>query len=78
MGTMNVSLPESLRVFVEEQVLRLGYGTTSEYVRALIRKDQERERLRGLLLAGAASPPAAPADADYFDGLRKSIRRGGA
>lgn len=75
---MNVSLPESLRVFVEEQVLRLGYGTTSEYVRALIRKDQERERLRGLLLAGAASPPAAPADADYFDGLRKSIRRGGA
>lgn len=74
MDTMNVSLPESLRVFVKEQVDRLGYGTTSEYMRALIRKDQERERLRGLLLAGAASPPAAPADADYFDALRKSVR----
>ena len=61
MGTMNVSLPDGLKSFVDEQVAARGYSTSSEYVRELIRKDQERERLRGLLLDGAASAPAAPA-----------------
>lgn len=75
MGTMNVSLPDSLRGFVEEQVTKRGYGTTSEYVRQLIRHDQERLRLRELILEGAASPPAAPADAAYFEELRARVRR---
>ncbi len=39
MSTMNISLPESLRSFVDEQVSRRGYGTSSEYFRELIRKD---------------------------------------
>jgi antitoxin ParD1/3/4 len=46
-----------------------------EYVRELIRKDRDRLQLRGLLLAGAASNPAAPADAGYFDGLRDRVRK---
>ena len=52
-----------------------GYGTSSEYVRELIRKDQDRQRLRGVLLAGAATAPASPADAAYFEGLRDRVRR---
>lgn len=75
MGTMNISLPDSLKGFVEEQVTRQGYGTTSEYVRELIRRDQDRLHLRDLLLEGAASPPSEPADAAYFEGLRESVRR---
>lgn len=75
MGTMNISLPDELRDFVEEQVKR-GYGTSSEYVRELIRRDQDRLRLRNLLLAGAASPPAAPADETYFKRLRNRLRAG--
>lgn len=75
MSTMNISLPDSLKAFVDEQVSQRGYGTSSEYVRELIRKDQERQHLRGLLLAGAASAPAAPADARYFDGLRNRVRK---
>lgn len=75
MGTMNVSLPDTLKSFVDEQVSQRGYGTSSEYVRELIRKDQDRLRLRGLLLAGAASNPAMPADAPYFDGLRAQVRK---
>ena len=77
MSTMNVSLPEGLKEFVEDQVSVRGYSTSSEYVRELIRKDQNRQRLRGLLLEGAASPQAAMADADYFDGLRRRVREAG-
>lgn len=72
-STMNVSLPEELKDFVDEQVKR-GYGTSSEYVRELIRKDQDRLRLRELLLSGAASPPGASADAGYFKRLRSQLR----
>jgi antitoxin ParD1/3/4 len=73
MSTMNISLPESLKTFVDEQVSQRGYGTSSEYVRELIRKDQERQHLRGMLLEGAASAPVGPADATYFEGLRRRV-----
>jgi antitoxin ParD1/3/4 len=73
MGTMNISLPDALKDFVDDQVKR-GYGTSSEYVRELIRKDQERLHLRELLLAGAASKPAAPVDRAYFKRLRGRVR----
>ncbi len=75
MSTMNISLPETLKTFVDEQVSQRGYGTSSEYIRELIRKDQDRLQLRGLLLAGASSPPAAPADTRYFEGLRNRVRQ---
>ncbi|MBP6500939.1 MAG: type II toxin-antitoxin system ParD family antitoxin [Thauera sp.] len=75
MSTMNISLPNSLKSFVDQQVSERGYGTSSEYVRELIRKDQDRQRLRGVLLAGAATAPASPADAAYFEGLRDRVRR---
>lgn len=75
MNTMNISLPDSLKSFVDEQVSQRAYGTSSEYVRELIRKDQVHQQLRGLLLAGAASAPAAPADASYFEGLRGRVRK---
>lgn len=71
---MNISLPDALKAFVDEQVDQRGYGTSSEYVRELIRKDQDRQRLRGLLLAGAASAPSDPADDSYFDSLRTRVR----
>jgi antitoxin ParD1/3/4 len=74
MGTMNISLPESLKTFVEEQSAQRGYGTTSEYVRELIRNDQDRLRLRSLLLEGAASDRSDPAGAAYFEALRGRIR----
>ena len=75
MTTMNISLPDALKSFVDEQVASRGYGTSSEYVRELIRKDQDRQRLRGLLLGGAATEATSPADRAYFNGLRERIRR---
>lgn len=71
---MNVSLPDALKSYVDEQVAGGAYGTHSEYVRQLIRKDQDRQDLRRLLLAGALSPPTAPVDAAYFDSLRAGVR----
>jgi antitoxin ParD1/3/4 len=75
MGTMNISLPDTLKSFVDEQVSQRGYGTSSEYVRELIRRDRDRLQMRLLLLAGAATTPAAPADASYFEGLRERVRK---
>lgn len=75
MSTMNISLPEALMSFVDEQAASRGYGISSEYIRELVRKDQQRLQLRDLLLAGTASSPAAPADASYFDGLRHRVRQ---
>lgn len=67
---MNISLPEALKAFVDEQVARHGYGSTSEYVRELIRRDADRSHLRELLLQGASSQPAAEVDDAFFAVLR--------
>ncbi|HYJ29850.1 MAG TPA: type II toxin-antitoxin system ParD family antitoxin [Allosphingosinicella sp.] len=75
MATMNISLPNSMKAFVDEQVSGRGYGTSSEYVRDLIRKEQDREKLRSLLLEGAASPPAGPADDAYFERLHDRVAK---
>ena len=75
MSTMNISLPEPLKSFVDEQVASRGYGSSSEYVRELIRKDQDHQRLRALLLAGVSSPEREPADDAYFEALRGRVRR---
>ncbi|MEX0697162.1 MAG: type II toxin-antitoxin system ParD family antitoxin [Dongiaceae bacterium] len=75
MSTMNISLPDALKSFVDEQVASRGYGTGSEYVRELIRKEQDRQRLRDLLLEGAVSAPASPEDKAFFDSLRQRVRR---
>lgn len=74
MSTMNISLPEGLKTFVDAQVTTRGYGTSSEYVRELIRKDQDVQRLRQMMLDGAASQIVGAADEGYFDALRDLAR----
>jgi antitoxin ParD1/3/4 len=75
MSTMNISLPETLKTFVDTQVIQRGYGTSSEYVRELIRKDQDRLQLREKLLSGVSSAPTKPVDSVYFDSLRDRVRQ---
>jgi antitoxin ParD1/3/4 len=43
MATMNVSLPDPMKAWVERQAEGERYGNASDYVRDLIRKDQERK-----------------------------------
>lgn len=73
MTTMNISLPDTLKQFVDQQVTTAGYGSSGEYVRDLIRRDQDRSQLRNLLLQGAQSAPSGLADDAYFATLRSGI-----
>lgn len=70
MTTMNVSLPDELKTFVDSQVNLGHFGSTSEYVRDLIRRDHDRRQLRAALLEGGRTPVAGNADAAYFASLR--------
>ena len=75
MTTMNISLPDSLKSFVDAQVSDGDYTSSSEYVGDLLRKEQDRVRLRGLILEGGASPlNEKPLDAEYFEKFRKRAR----
>lgn len=78
MTTMNISLPETLKAFVDEQVASRGYGSASEYLRELIRGERDRQHLRGLLLDGAASGPGELVGEDFLEALREEIRSAGA
>jgi antitoxin ParD1/3/4 len=72
---MNISLPEPLKSFVDSQVADGSYSSSSEYMRELLRKEQDRVRLRELLLEGAASPLSDNVwDAEHFEKLRKRLR----
>lgn len=58
--TMNISLNEELKAFVDERVKTRGYSSHSEYMRDLVRRDEQAaatDRLKGLLLAGLESGP---------------------
>ena len=73
MTSMNVSLPEELKEYVEAQTKR-GYSTPSEYVRELIREDQKRRaktKLDALLLEGLNSGDPAPMDAKFWAELKQ-------
>lgn len=72
--SMNVSLPKTLRSFVDGRVSSSSYTSASEYIRELIRKDREHraahDRLEELLLEGLASGPAS----EWTEGDWTSIR----
>jgi antitoxin ParD1/3/4 len=78
MTTMNISLPEGLKSFVDAQVADRGYGSASEYLRDLIRRERDRQHLRERLLEGAASGPGVLADEAFFESLCNDIRNAGA
>lgn len=74
MATMNISLPDELKQFVDEQVAEHDYGSSSEYLRELIRKQRDVEKLRALLLEGAESRPGRPVTDGTFRELREELR----
>ena len=73
MTSMNISLPEDLKEYVEART-RLGYSTPSEFVRELFRHDRKagaREKLDTMLLEGLNSGDPIPADAEFWADLKR-------
>lgn len=70
MGTMNISLPDPMKSWVEDQSKSGRYANSSDYVRDLIRRDRARleaiAEIQAAVDAGLASGPAAPFDKDAF------------
>ena len=68
MQSMNISLPDPLKHFVDGQISTGRYSSVSEYVRELIRNDEKRkaeEDLEAKLLEGLSSAETALNSADW-------------
>jgi antitoxin ParD1/3/4 len=76
MKTMNISLPDEMKAFVEAQMAQDGYASASEYLRALIRNDQKRlarQELESKLLEGLQGPTVAMTREDW-DSIEQEAR----
>ena len=78
MATMNVSLPDQMKAWVEEQARGGRYGNASDYVRDLIRRDERRQRalaeMRAFVQEGIDSGPAEPFDMEDFLARKRAAR----
>ncbi len=76
MTSLNISLPSSLKEFVETQVQESGFSTPSEYIRNLVRDDQKRraeEKLEALLLEGLNSGEPIEITPEYWEKKRTQL-----
>lgn len=75
---MTISLPETMRDFVESEVVNGDYGSASELFRELVRERQKRkaqERLETLLLEGLESGQPIEITQDYLTERRRLLRK---
>lgn len=78
MTTLNISLPDQMRAFIESQVNRGLYSTASDYIRDLIRDDQKRrdqEKLEMLLLEALDEGGSQEMTPEFFEQLRVRARQ---
>jgi antitoxin ParD1/3/4 len=78
MTTVTISLPESLKMFIDRQVATNGYGNVSEYVRSLLRDAEQAEqnaRLEALLVEGLAGGADVPLNRDFWTELKAEARQ---
>ena len=82
MATMTVSLPDPMKEWIEEQVKRGDYASTSDYVRDAVRKDRERrepnypltrEELRDMIAEGRASGVSDKTLEQVFEEAMKQV-----
>ena len=78
MTTLNLSLPDAMKDFVERQVHQGGFSSSSEYVRSLLRQEQQRlaqATLEDKLLEGIASGEATEMTRKDWANLRRDLQR---
>ena len=77
---MNISLTDDLKSFVDNRVKARGYSSTSEYMRDLVRRDEERakeERFKTLIQEGLDSPLDPRSWEEHRAELRAKIESAG-
>ena len=77
MTTLNISLPDNLKDFAEEQAALRGYPTPSDYIRSLLSEAQDRmdkAQLEGKLLAALGAEAVEMSSADW-DRMRERVRQ---
>ena len=78
MQTMNISLPDPMKQYVEEQVTAGDYSSASEYMRELVRADQKRnakERLERTLLESLAEGEPQEVTPEFWANLRCELSK---
>lgn len=74
---LNISLPDQIQIFVEEQAIAAGFNSASEYVYHLILREQERvaqqKRIESLLLEGLESGEPVEATDDWWEEKRSQL-----
>lgn len=79
MAQMNISIPDKLKGWAEARVAEGRYSSTSDYVRDLVRRDQEaeeaRRRLQAAIDEGRASGISERDPFEYLDELRDGLRK---
>lgn len=78
MQSMNISLPEPLKKFVDSQIAEGRYSSVSEYMRELIRADEKRkaeDRLEAMLLEGLSSTETELSPADWSDIRQEALAK---
>lgn len=77
MTTVTISLPDSLKAFIDHQLATKGYGNVSEYFRSLLRdaqKEEEDARHETLLLEGLAGGADIPMTPEFWKDLKAEAR----
>jgi len=69
MTTMNISLPDDMKDFVDQQVRARGFMSSSEYIRDLIRHEREIEAFRAKIREGIDSGEPEDSDEDWWASL---------
>ncbi|HEY9644839.1 MAG TPA: type II toxin-antitoxin system ParD family antitoxin [Chroococcidiopsis sp.] len=74
---LNISLPDQIQTFVEEQAIAAGFNSANEYVYHLILREQERVaqqgRIESLLLEGLESGEPLEATDSWWEEKRSQL-----
>lgn len=76
--TMSISLPETLKAFIHDRVEDGHFSNQSDYIRTLVREDEQRqarERLERMLAEGIASGEPVAADDNYWEGIQQEAKK---
>lgn len=77
MATLNVSLPDTMRAWIDAQVEAGEYANASDYIRDLIRHDQrDRETVRLALIEGEKSGLSTRSVSDIAQQTKRKLKRG--